>query len=154
MKLWVLPARSYASTRSSYGPVSVCLCLSVTSRSCVKTAGRIELVFGMEASFHQCYTVFKGNSGISKNNGRLVPSGTSSQTPDLDYFAFVYNIYRRNVLSIDLAGERWTLRAWQTGLSSVNWVDNTSELRRSSASLSQWSSSSVCSTIASRGRVN
>jgi len=32
---------------TSYGPVSVCL--SVTSRCSIKTDGRIELVFGMEA---------------------------------------------------------------------------------------------------------
>jgi len=30
---------------------------------------RIELVFGMGASFHLSYTVLKGNSGISKNKG-------------------------------------------------------------------------------------
>ena len=32
-------------------------------------AERIELVFGMWASFHPSYTVLKGNSVISKNKG-------------------------------------------------------------------------------------
>ena len=41
---------------TSQGPVSVCL--SVTSRCYVEVVGRIELVFGMEASFDQFYTVF------------------------------------------------------------------------------------------------
>ena len=40
--------------------VSLCVCLSVTSRCSVKVVGRIELVFDMEASFdqYQSYTVF------------------------------------------------------------------------------------------------
>jgi len=54
-----LPARRYASAGTSYGPVSVCLslCLSVTSRSSIQTAERIELVFGMGASFDLSYSV-------------------------------------------------------------------------------------------------
>jgi len=55
---------------TSHGPVSVCL--SVTSRCSTKTAERIELVFGMRASSHASYTVLKGNSVISKNNGTSV----------------------------------------------------------------------------------
>jgi len=43
--------------------------LSVTSRCSIETAKRIELVFGMRASFHPHYTVLKGNSVISKNKG-------------------------------------------------------------------------------------
>jgi len=46
-----------------------CVCPSVTSRSSTKTAERIELVFGVWASFHPSYTVLKGYSVISKNNG-------------------------------------------------------------------------------------
>ena len=40
--------------------LSVCLsfCLSVTSRCSIEVVGRIELVFGIEASFDQFYTVF------------------------------------------------------------------------------------------------
>jgi len=41
-----------ASAGTSHGPVSVCVCLSVTSRSSIETAERNELVFGMGASFH------------------------------------------------------------------------------------------------------
>jgi len=36
----VLPARRYSSAGTSYGPVSVCLCLSVTSRNSIETAER------------------------------------------------------------------------------------------------------------------
>jgi len=42
--------------------------LSVTSRCSIETAERIELVFGMRASFNPSYTVLKGNV-ISKNKG-------------------------------------------------------------------------------------
>jgi len=38
--------------------VSVSVCLSVTSRCSIEVVGRIELVFGIEASFDQFYTVF------------------------------------------------------------------------------------------------
>jgi len=46
-----------------------CVCTSVISQSSAKTAERIELVFGMWASFHPSYTVLKGNSVISKSKG-------------------------------------------------------------------------------------
>ena len=73
---------------TSHGPVSVCL--SVTSRSSVETAERIELVFGMGASFHPSYNVLKGNSVISKNKGTSL--WNFSQTPDLENFATVYRV--------------------------------------------------------------
>jgi len=47
-----LPVRHYASTGTSYGPVSV------TSRCSVETAEQIGLVFGVEASFDLSCTVF------------------------------------------------------------------------------------------------
>ena len=56
---------------TSHGPVSVRL--SVTSRCSIETAERIELVFGMWASFHSS---LKGNSVISKI--RAFFSGTLS----------------------------------------------------------------------------
>ena len=63
---YILTARRYASAVLAMG---LCLSvrLSVTSRCSIETAGRIELVFGMWASFHPSYTVLKGNSVISKN---------------------------------------------------------------------------------------
>jgi len=53
---YTLPARRCASAGTSYGPASVCLCLSVTSRGSIKKNQRINLVFGMEAFFDQSYT--------------------------------------------------------------------------------------------------
>ena len=38
--------------------MALCLCLSVISRCSLEVVGRIEPVFGMEASFDQSYTVF------------------------------------------------------------------------------------------------
>ena len=52
--------------------MAVCLCQSVTSRCSIKRNERINLLFGMEASFDQSYTViiFKNiHSGIYKNKG-------------------------------------------------------------------------------------
>ena len=43
--------------------------LSVTSRSSIETTERIELVFGMGASFHLSYNVLKGSTGKSQING-------------------------------------------------------------------------------------
>ena len=61
-------SQHYASWGISYGPVSVCL--SVSHKSVFYWSGwTIELVFGVEASFDQSYTVFWGNSHIYKNKG-------------------------------------------------------------------------------------
>ena len=69
----VFTARCYASA-----VLAMALCPSVrpsvTSRSSTKTAERIELGFGMWASFHPSYTVLKGNSVISKNKGTSLRS--------------------------------------------------------------------------------
>ena len=46
-------ARILAMARCQY----VCLRLSVTSRCSIETAGRIELIIGMEASFDLSYIV-------------------------------------------------------------------------------------------------
>ena len=56
---------------TSHGPVSMSVCPSVTSRCSIETAERIELVFGMWASFHPSYTVLKRNSVISKKYGHF-----------------------------------------------------------------------------------
>jgi len=50
--------------------------------------------------------VLIGNSGISKNKG--TSSGTLSQTAELKNFA---SVYRSSKQIINLAQERWTLRA-------------------------------------------
>jgi len=57
-------ARCYASA-----VLAMSVRLSVTSRCSIETAERIELDFGMRASFHPSYTVLKGISVISKNKG-------------------------------------------------------------------------------------
>ena len=66
-------ARRYASAGTSYGPVSVCLCpsLSATSRSFIEQTGRIELVNGTEASFDVSYAVLYGNSVRTSKNKRI-----------------------------------------------------------------------------------
>jgi len=51
-------ARRYASAVLTVGR---CLCLSATSRCSIETDGRIELVFGMEASFDLPYPVLQEN---------------------------------------------------------------------------------------------
>jgi len=108
---WFLPERRSASAGTSYGHVSVCLCrclcLSVTSLSSIETDGRIELVFGVGASFHLSYTVLKGNSGIFKM--RVIPSGTLTKIPDFKNFASAYRSLKR---VINLAWQWWTPRAW------------------------------------------
>ena len=72
---WTHTRRAFFFTARSYASavLAMALCLSVrlsvTSRCSTKTAERIELVFGMWASFHPSYTVLIGNSVISKNKG-------------------------------------------------------------------------------------
>jgi len=45
------------------------VCLSVTRRHDVETAGRIKLVFGLKAIVGLSYTVLQGNLANSKNTG-------------------------------------------------------------------------------------
>ena len=73
-RVCVLPARRCAGAVTSYGPVSVSVCvgLSVTSRCSVKMDVRINLVFGVGASFDQSYTAFSGNSGMYRNKGTFL----------------------------------------------------------------------------------
>jgi len=70
----LLPARRNASADTSYGPVSVCL--SVTSRSSIETAERIELVFGKIVSSDLFYTVLLLHRPLvqflSKTKGKLI----------------------------------------------------------------------------------
>ena len=63
----VLPPLAMALCLS--GCLSVCLSVSVTGRRSIETAERIELVFGMGASFQPSYSVLTGNSAHSKNKG-------------------------------------------------------------------------------------
>jgi len=56
-----------------------CLCPPITSQCSVKTAGRIELVFGMEASFDLFYDRCYNDIQISTKI-RVLPSGTMPQT--------------------------------------------------------------------------
>jgi len=65
----VLPAQRYASAGTSYGPVSVSVCLSQVGVNSIETDGRIGLVFGKGPSIDLSYPVLKENSGISKNKG-------------------------------------------------------------------------------------
>ena len=48
--------------------LAIAPCLSSQIES-VETDERIELVLGVESSFHLSYTVLEGNSGISRSNG-------------------------------------------------------------------------------------
>ena len=67
--LWFLPARRYASAGASHGPVSVCLCLSVTSRYSIKTVERIGLVLAWELLSTYPTLCYKKNLGTFKNKG-------------------------------------------------------------------------------------
>jgi len=61
IRTWILSDRraKHSATETCYGlvSVSVSVCLSVTSQCPVKRVERINLLFGMEAFFHQFYTV-------------------------------------------------------------------------------------------------
>ena len=99
-----ITARRYASADTSYGPVSVCL--SVTSRCSVKRDGRINVVFGMEASFDQSYTVVLGNSGIYKKNKGTPLWNVFFLNSGLGKFRHGISIVER---AINLARKSWTL---------------------------------------------
>jgi len=86
--------------------LALCLCLSVTSRCSNETAERIELGFGVGVFYYLSYTVLKGNSGISKNQGISV----WNFVPNSGLTKFCHSILIVET-GIDLALESWTLRA-------------------------------------------
>jgi len=51
--------------------LSSCVCLSVTSRHCIKSTGRIDLVFGMLASLYPSCRVLLGNSDLQNKGASL-----------------------------------------------------------------------------------
>ena len=85
----------------------------VTSRCSIEMGGRIELVFACRllSIYHTLY--FK-EIQIS-TEVRVLPSGTLSQTPDLENFASAYRFSKR---VINLDRERWTVDAQ----SVINWT--------------------------------
>ena len=58
---------------------------SVTSRCCIETTGRIELVFGV--GLPSTYPTLCSKEIWLSPKIRVLPSGTLSQTPDLENFA-------------------------------------------------------------------
>jgi len=104
---------------------SVCpsVCLSVTRRHDVETAGRIELVFGVKAIVGLSYTVLQGNLAKSKITGTYL--WNFSPTLDLEQFR----------------------HGTSTVASVVNLVRPTTV-----ASLSHWASSVVYNTMGSTQR--
>jgi len=81
------------SAATSHGPVSVCLsvCLFVTSQSSIETGERIVLVLGMGASFDHPMLSCKKIRVSPKITA--LPSGTLSDTPDLENFATAYRSF-------------------------------------------------------------
>ena len=81
------PLTSFLRRDAMLAPVlatSLCpsVCLSITRRYCVKTAERIQLIFGADASLDLCYIVLSGNLGYLQNKGTVVPSKwVASNTP-------------------------------------------------------------------------
>ena len=81
----VLPRDAMLARHMPSSRVRLSVRPSVTSQYCTGTTGRIELVFGIEASFYLSHTVLKRNLGISKI--RILPFGTLFQTPHSENFA-------------------------------------------------------------------
>ena len=82
--------------------LAMALCLSITSRCSIEKAERIRLVYGV-GDPTVCNKEIQVPSKI-----RVLPFGTLLQTRDLENFATAYQSSKRD---INLAGERWMLRA-------------------------------------------
>ena len=93
---------------TSRGPVSVSVSVSVsvTSPSSTKTAERIWLVLARE--LHSTYPTLCYKEIHVRLKIRVLPSGIMLQTLDLQNFATAYRSSKR---VINLAPEKWTLRA-------------------------------------------
>jgi len=151
VSLLVFTARCYSSAVLAMGLCpSVCVRPSITSRCSTKMAERIELVFGMRASFHLSYTVLKRKSVISKNKSTslwnfVLNSGLRKFRHCISIVEKCYQLSSKNV----------------DAQSVINWavVDQLSRLYLRAPtldhySLSHRSSSAVYSTILSHGSIS
>jgi len=146
-----LRARRYASAGTSYGPVSVCMCpcLSLVCHKSVLYRNGWTNRAGFLARELRYVTVRYKKIWVSPK--RVLPSGTLSQNSGLRKFrhriSIVESCYRLRSVKVDVQSViDWTV---------VGQVDNTSELRRSTAvAYHRWSSTSVYSTIPSRGSMS
>ena len=80
----IFTARRYTS--AVFAAILLSIRPSVTSQYCIETTGDIVLVFGTEASFHLRPTLCYKEIWVSPKI-RVRPSGTLSQTLDLENFA-------------------------------------------------------------------
>ena len=145
---YFLPARRSASAGTSYGPVSVCLSqVAVLSK---RTGASGWIFFGKGASIVLFYAALRENSGLSESKGTslwnfVLHSGIRKfhhNTP------IVETCYQLSSATVDaLRVINWTI----VGQLSWNYLRAPTLARHS---LSQWSSSSVYSTIPSRGSVS
>ena len=96
---------------------AIALCLSVWICVCHKSMfyrkGWTEWSFWHAGFFRSVLHCVMRKFRYPQNNGTSL-GNYFFQTPDLENFAMVYRSMER---VINLARERWTLRAWQTGLS-------------------------------------
>jgi len=96
--------------------VALCLCLPVGVLSKRLNESVWFLAWELRSTYSTlCCTEIQVPSKIG-----VLPSGTLLQTPDLENLITAYRSSKRVV---NLAREWWTLRAWWTGPSSVNWDD-------------------------------
>ena len=91
----VLPARRYASAGTSYGPVSVCLSQVGVLSKWVDGSSWFLAHRLLSTRPTPCFKEIHLSTKI-----RVLPSGTLSQTPDLENFAMAY---RSSKSVIDLA---------------------------------------------------
>ena len=111
----VFSPRLYARAGNSYmyGLMSVSVCLSVTLSVCHKSVFYRNGWTDRAGFWHVCffqavlYTLWRKEIQVSTKI-RVLPPGTLCQSPILETFASAYRSSKR---VINLARERWTLRA-------------------------------------------
>ena len=111
-----LPVRSFASTGTSCGPVyvsvyvsvSVCLSVCLSHQVGVLSKRLNESDWFLARELPSTYPTLCCKEIQVSPKIRALPSGTLLQTLDLENFAMAYRSSKR---AINLAPERWTLRA-------------------------------------------
>ena len=101
-----LPARRYAGASTSYGPVSVRVCLSQVA-VLLKWLGESSCFFLARRLLSTSPTMFLGNSGIYKNKGTSPSLWNFILNSGLGKIRYGIWIVER---AINLARERWMLK--------------------------------------------
>jgi len=137
--------------RGSFYPRNVmdlCICMSVrvsvchNCRYCIETAARIELFFRIQVSSTYLYTLFRGNSGISKNRNASI----WSFFPNYGLGQISFATARRPSQMLSIVDRRLLITLKCPTLCTTRWARCSASRAGLSAAAETWQTARFCAT--------